>query len=80
MYEVEEASEILHCELMKNKLTVIIDKCPVIEYMHTLNQIPKKYYIEETRTLYNAVCKECGLKFKLEYYKEDGSAKFYFCL
>ena len=78
VYEVEEASDILHTELSDGRLTVTIDKCPVIEYMHSLNQEPSEYYVEETRTLYATVAAECGYKFTLEYYNEDGGARFIF--
>jgi len=78
IYEIEESSEVLHTELTDNTLTVKIDRCPVIEYMHTLNQEPTPYYIEETRTLYRIIAEESGFSFVLEYYKEDGAAKFTF--
>lgn len=78
IYEIEEASDILHAELKDNMLTVIIDKSPVIEYMKSLNQKPSKYYIEETRTLYDVIARESGFKFNLEYYNEDGASKFTF--
>jgi len=78
IYEVEEASDVLHTELTDNALTVTIDKSPVIEYMHSLNQVPSKYYIEETRTLYRAIAEQSGLDFELKYYKEDGAAQFTF--
>ena len=78
LYEIEENSELLHTELLENKLIVTIDKSPVIEYMHSLNQQPSEYYIEETRTLYRVIAEECGLDFRLEYYQEDGAAKMHF--
>ncbi len=78
LYRVEEASEVLHAELVGDVLTVTIDKSPVIEYMRSLNQEPSKYYIEETRTLYKAIADACGLEFNLEYYNEDGGTKFTF--
>ena len=78
VYEIEEASELLHTKLFENRLEVLIDKSPVIEYMHSLNQSPSKYYIEETRTLYRVIAKECGYKFTLEYYNEKGGTKFVF--
>ena len=78
VYETEEASELLHTELLGNKLTVTIDKSPVIEYMHSLGQEPSEYYIEETRTLYATIAAECGLSFELEYYNEDGGTRFSF--
>lgn len=80
VYETEEASDVLHTELNDNMLTVVIDKSPVIEYMHSLGQSPSKYYIEETRTLYETIAKESGFKFELEYYHEDGASKFSFCI
>lgn len=78
VYEVEEASEVLHTELSESELTVIIDKSPVIEYMHSLGQKPSEYYIEETRTLYAVIAEECNLGFELCYYNEDGGTKFRF--
>lgn len=77
-YEIEEASECLHTELSGDKLTVTIDKCPVIAYMRSLNQEPSKYYIEQTRTVYGTAAAECGYDFTLLYYTEDGSAQFTF--
>lgn len=78
IYEVEEASDALHAELDGDVLTFTVDKCPVIEYMRSLNQQPSPYYIEQTRTLYAAIAEAAGFGFKLEYYNEDGAAKFCF--
>ena len=78
IYTVEEAIELVHFDLTENSLTVTIDKSPVIEYMHGLNQEPGKYYIEETRTLYGAIADACNFGFSLEYYNEDGGAEFRF--
>ena len=78
VYDTEEAREYLHTDLSDNKLTIIIEKSPVIEYMQSLNQKPSEYYIEETRTLYAVIAKESNLIFELEYYNEDGAAKFTF--
>ncbi len=78
VYEIEESSELLHTELSENKLTVSIDKSPVIEYMKSLNQKPSEYYIEQTRTLYKTVAELTGFKFDLEYYEEDGKTRFSF--
>ena len=78
IYEIEEASDLLHTEISETKLTVKIDKSPVIEYMHSLNQKPSKYYIEETRTLYKVIAEETGLDFNLDYYDENGAASFSF--
>ena len=78
IYEVEEASELLHTQLTEGSLTVTIDKSPVIEYMHSLNQEPSKYYIEETRTLYKTIAEACDLDFSLLYYHDDGAAKLLF--
>lgn len=78
IYEVEECPELLHTELTENSLTVTVDKSPVIEYMHSLNQKPSEYYIEETRTLYAAIAEGCGFGFELEYYNEDGGTRYRF--
>ena len=78
VYEVEEASDVLHTVLTDGALTVTVDKSPVIEYMRSLGQQPSKYYIEQTRTLYAVIARESGLDFTLEYYNEDGGAKYGF--
>lgn len=78
VYEVEEASDVLHTQLTDNELIVKIDVSPVIKYMKNLNQKPSKYYIEETKTLYSVIAKECDFAFSLEYYLEDGATKFSF--
>ncbi len=78
IYEVEEASELLKTELSENQLTVTVEKSPVIEYMRSLNQEPTEYYIEETRTVYATIANACNLDFILDYYNEDGAAKFSF--
>jgi len=80
VYETEEASHVLHTELTDTSLTVTIDRSPVIEYMHSLNQEPSEYYIEETRTLYAVIAELSGMDFRLHYYKEDGAARFDFCM
>ncbi|MCR4718540.1 MAG: hypothetical protein K5768_02805 [Firmicutes bacterium] len=78
IYEIEEASELLHTDLKENMLTVTIDKSPVIDYMYSLGQKPSKYYIEETKTLYSAIADECNLCFNLDNYEDNGAAKFHF--
>lgn len=78
IYEIEESSEVLDCNLQDGTLTVTISKCPVIEYMRSLGQKPSEYYIEQTRTLYDVIAKESGFTFDLEYYNQDGAAKFTF--
>ena len=78
VYETEEASEVLHTELLEDQLIVTVDKSPVIEYMASLGQKPSKYYIEETRTVYSAIADGCDLGFELCYYNEDGGCKFRF--
>ena len=78
IYEIEEASEVLHAELDGDVLTFTVDKCPVIEYARGLNQELSPYYIEQTRTLYAAIAEAAGFRFELEYYNSDGAAKFKF--
>ena len=77
-YEKEEASEVLNTSLGEDSLTVTIDKCPAIAFMHTLGKEPSKYYILETKTVYETIAKECGYSFSLEYYNELGGTKFTF--
>ena len=79
LYEVEEASEVLHTALTDTELKVRIDKSPVIEYMHSLGKEPSKYYSEETRTLYAVMANEAGLGFSLDMYDEKtGEAEYRF--
>ncbi len=79
LYEVEEASEVLHTALTDNELRVRIDKSPVIEYMHTLGKEPSEYYVEETRTLYASIAEASGLGFSLDKYDEKtGEAEYRF--
>ena len=78
VYETEEASDLITMQMDDNELSVTITKCPVIEYMHSLNQEPSKYYIQETTTLYYSIAKAAGLEFSLNYYNEDGAANFIF--
>ena len=78
VYEIEEASELLHTELTEDCLTVTVDKSPAIAFMYQANQKPSKYYIEQTRTLYSAIADACDLGFALEYYNEDGATRFKF--
>ncbi len=78
VYAIEEASELLHTELSADKLTVTVDRSPVIDYMHSLGKEPSEYYVEETRTLYDEVARECGYRFELVYYNEDGATQFIF--
>jgi len=75
-YATEEASELLHTELSDGRLTVTVDRCPVIEYIRSLGQEPSDCFIEETRTVYAAAAEECGYSFELEYYNDDGGARF----
>ena len=79
LYTVEEASEVLHTELTDTELKVTIDKSPVIEYMHSLGKEPSEYYVEQTRTLYDAMANEAGLGFSLDEYDEaTGHAEYRF--
>ena len=77
-YEIEEASDLIKTEITADKLVVTISKCPAITYMRTLKKEPSEYYIEQTRILYDAVAKESGYDFNLEYYDQDGGTKFSF--
>ena len=79
LYEVEEATELIHTELTDSELKVRIDRSPVIDYMHTLGKEPSVYYVEETRTLYDAMANEAGLGFSLDKYDEKtGEAEYRF--
>lgn len=78
VYEIEESSDYVNCNLADGKLTVTVTKSPVIEYMRSLGQEPSECYIEETRTLYKAIADESGFDFELKYYNEDGGTEFVF--
>lgn len=78
LYEVEEASDVLHTELTDDLLAVAIDKSPAIEHMRSLNQEPSKYYIEQTRTLYRVIAEACDMTFTMLYYDGDGATRLEF--
>ena len=78
IYEVEEASELIHTALTEDCLSVTVDHSPVIEYMRTLGKEPSEYYIEETRTVYRVLAEEAGFSFELLSYGEDGAARYEF--
>ena len=46
--------------------------------MRSIGQEPSEYFVEGTRTVYDEIAKQCGYGFDLEYYNEDGGAKFVF--
>lgn len=77
-YETEEASHLLHSSLSDNTLEFTVDRCPAIEFMHSLGQKPTEYYAEETKTVLSVIAEQSGLLFELDYYKEDGAAKYRF--
>lgn len=77
-YEKEEACSLLHTDILDERLVVTVDKCPAIEYMSSLGQSPSEYFIEETRTVYDEIARQCGYSLCLEYYNEDGGTKFIF--
>ena len=68
----------MHIESDENSLTVMIDKCPAIEYMRSLGKEPSEYYQEETRTVYETIASECGYSFTLDYYDENGGTRLVF--
>lgn len=79
VYKKEEWLEFFHAELLGDKLSVTIDKCPAVTFMKESGHIPSKWYKETTYTVYGVLAKECGLKFNVEYYnEEDGATKFSF--
>jgi len=79
LYEIEEASELLHTALTDDTLSVTVDRSPVIDYMHTLGKEPSDCYIEETRSVYAALAEASGLGFSLdEYDDKTGAAKYRF--
>ena len=60
----------------EDDFTVTVSASPVISYMRSLHQEPSKYYIEETRTVYETIADETGYGFALEYYNEDGGCRY----
>ena len=77
--EFRAAAKAKNPALTDKELKVRIDKSPVIEYMATLNQKPSEYYIEQTRTLYDAMANEAGFGFSLDKYDEEtGEAEYRF--
>ena len=78
VYEVEEASHLLKCDLCDDSLTVSISESPAISYLRSTGIEPSKFYVEQTRTLYSAVADSVNLSFYLESYEDSGKAKFTF--
>ena len=77
-YRKEEASSLMSAEISPNKLVVTVERCPAIAYMRSLGHAPGACFIEETRTVYDEIAKQCGYRFHLEYYNQDGGTKFEF--
>ena len=78
VYEVEEASHLLKCDLSEDCLAVHISESPAISYLRSTGTEPCEYYIEQTRTLYQAVADSVGLDFNLLSYENTGKAEFTF--
>jgi len=79
IYEAEEASDVLLLSMEKQILRARILKCPGIEYMKLKKHNVSCWYIETTRTLYQAIAREAGIDFVLNHYDtQTGAAEFYF--
>jgi len=77
LYEIEEASELLHTSISENTLSVKVDRSPVIDFMHTLGKEPSDCYVEETRSVYSALAEASGFEFSLDEYDEKTGAASY---
>lgn len=78
VYEIEEASHLLKCDLSEDCLAVHISESPAISHLRSTGTEPCKYYIEQTRTLYSAIADSLGYSFNLDYYDDTGKAEFTF--
>jgi len=78
LYTVEEASDVLRCELTQDSLLVSISESPAIAHLRATGTEPCKYYIEQTRTLYSAMADSIGVSFNLDHYDDTGRAEFTF--
>lgn len=77
-YEKEEASDLIRFELTENKLTVTVDKSPVVEFAKSLGQELSEYNKEQTLTLMKEIANLAGFDFEVDYYNEDGGTKYHF--
>lgn len=79
IYEIEESPEVLKTTLNEDELFVEISKCPAITYMRSIDYTPSKWYIEQTRTVYETIADNAGLGFELiSYDNKTGKAAFRF--
>ena len=78
-YQIEEACDVLHCELKDGELAVSIDRCPAITYMRSTGHEPSPWYVELTSTINRVIAEMCGLGFEmLSYDKNTGKAGYRF--
>lgn len=75
----EEKGEYIITNLSSCRLDIEITKCPAIEYIREMKQIPSKWFYETTKTLYKSLAEISKTNFILhEYNSETGAAKFSF--
>ena len=77
LYEKEKMPDVFHADLEEDSLTIIIDKCPAVEFMKAQGRIPSKWHKELTNTVNMTIADELDLGYCLEYYnEEDGACKY----
>lgn len=77
IYMTEESPEVLKTTLTEKDLLVEIECCPAIAYMKSKGHIPSKWYIEETRTVYETIADNSDLGFELLSYDIDSGKTSY---
>lgn len=81
IYEIEEASEVLHIKLTDKDLYVSIDKCPAVAHIRKCGGVPCKWFIETTNIVNSVIAREAGLRFEMvSYCEEDGKAEYRFSM
>ena len=79
IYQIEEAPDVLHCELKNGELAISIDHCPAITYMRSIGYEPSPWYAELTSTVNRVIAEMCGLGFQMiSYDTQTGKAAYRF--
>ena len=79
LYETEEASDALDLTLSGGKLDVRVLYSPAVRYMRSAGYTPSRWYIEQTRTVFETLSDLAGIGFTMRFYNEQtGEAEYSF--
>jgi len=79
IYKKEEASDALQTTINADSLDVHILYSPAINYMHSVDYTPSRWYIEQTRTCFETIADLVDMGFRmLSYNEQTGEAKYSF--